>query len=65
MATPDRVALTCYLGTALPIVVVVTTIGVETGRLSSPTAAALVTAAMASVLAFPIAARRARPNAVD
>ena len=64
MAAGDRLALTCYLGTALPLVVVVTTIGVQTGRLSSPTAAALVTAAMVSVLVFPMAAGRARRDAV-
>jgi Kef-type K+ transport system membrane component KefB len=56
----DRAALACYLATELPLVVVVTTIGVETKRLSSSTAAALVTAAMVSVLVYPLAAGRLR-----
>jgi Kef-type K+ transport system membrane component KefB len=63
MAWSDRAALACYLGTALPLVVVVTSIGVQTGRLSSSTAAALVTAAMVSVLLFPLAAARLRQRA--
>ena len=65
MARRDRVALTCYLGTALPLVVVVTTIGVQTGRLGSATAAALVASAMVSVMVFPLAADRARTNAIS
>ncbi|MET0324028.1 MAG: cation:proton antiporter, partial [Ilumatobacteraceae bacterium] len=65
MAARDRLALSYYLGTALPLVVVVTTIGVKTGRLGSATAAALVTAAMVSVMAFPLAAQRARAGASD
>jgi Kef-type K+ transport system membrane component KefB len=60
MAWSDRAALACYLGTQLPLVVVVTSIGVQTGRLSSSTATALVAAAMASVLLFPLAAARLR-----
>ncbi len=64
MPARERMALACYLGTALPLVVVVTTIGVETDRLKSSTAAALVTAALASVLVFPlVAARLAREPA--
>jgi Kef-type K+ transport system membrane component KefB len=63
MGWSDRAALACYLGTALPLVVVVTSIGVQTGRLSSSTAAALVTAAMLSVLVFPLAAARLRRRA--
>jgi Kef-type K+ transport system membrane component KefB len=64
MPARERVALAGYLGTALPLVVVITTIGVETDRLKSSTAAALVTAALASVLVFPLmAARLAREPA--
>ena len=63
MGWSDRLALACYLGTALPLVVVVTSIGVQTNRLSSSTAAALVTAAMVSVLVFPLAAARFRRSA--
>jgi len=57
--------LAFYLATQLPLVVVIAAIGVETDRLSPSTAAALVAAAMVSVLAYPmIAARlRQRPSA--
>ena len=56
----DRLALACYLATELPLVVVITGIGVSTGRLKSSTAAALVAAAMVSVLTLPLAAARFR-----
>jgi Kef-type K+ transport system membrane component KefB len=51
-------ALALYASTALPLVVVITNIGVSNGWLSSATAAGLVGAAMLSVLAFPLAAGR-------
>jgi len=57
---PDRLALSFYLATELPLVVVITGIGVETGRLSTATAAALVAAAMVSVLIMPLAAAHLR-----
>ena len=60
----DRLALCCYLATELPLVVVITGIGVETGRLSTATAAALVAAAMVSVLTLPLAAARLRGERV-
>jgi Kef-type K+ transport system membrane component KefB len=65
MPMRDRAALAFYLATQLPLVVVIAAIGVETDRLSPSTAAALVAAAMVSVLAYPmIAARlRQRPTA--
>ncbi len=56
----DRVALAFYLATELPLVVVITTIGVTTGRLNSGKAAALVTAALLSVLIYPMVAARLR-----
>jgi Kef-type K+ transport system membrane component KefB len=56
----DRLALVCYLATELPLVVVITDIGVQTGRLRSSTGAALVAAAMVSVLTFPLVAARLR-----
>jgi len=53
---------------ALPLVVAITSIGVETGELASDTAASLVGAAMLSVLIFPVLAvgllRRAPEEAV-
>jgi Kef-type K+ transport system membrane component KefB len=56
----DRSAFAFYLATELPLVVVITTIGVKTGRLNSGKAAALVTAALLSVLAYPMIAARLR-----
>ena len=67
--TRDRLAMACYLSTQLPLVVVITGIGVETGRLKSGTAAAAVGAAMISVLVFPLLANRLHhptvPSPVD
>jgi Kef-type K+ transport system membrane component KefB len=55
--------------TALPLVVVITNIGVQTDRMTSANAAALVGAAMASVLVYPQVAaallRRARPTSAE
>ncbi|WP_031077559.1 cation:proton antiporter [Streptomyces sp. NRRL WC-3742] len=59
----DRTALGLYGATALPLVVVITTIEVDAGHLRSSTAAALVGAGMLSVLAFPLAAQRVRGGA--
>ncbi|MER7753450.1 cation:proton antiporter [Kitasatospora sp. NPDC097643] len=56
----DRAALGLYGSTALPLVVVITTIEVDEGHLPSSTAAALVGAGMLSVLAFPLLAQRVR-----
>jgi Kef-type K+ transport system membrane component KefB len=60
----DRVPLALYSATALPLVVAITTIGLETGHMRSDTAAALVGAAMVSVLVFPLAALTIR-RAID
>jgi len=57
---PDRLAIACYLSTELPLVVVITRIGVVTGRLPSGKAAAMITAAMLSALVFPLVAGRLR-----
>ncbi|MEV6979355.1 cation:proton antiporter [Kitasatospora sp. NPDC093806] len=56
----DRAALGLYGATALPLVVVITTIEVDAGHLPSSTAAALVGAGMLSVLCFPLTAQRLR-----
>ncbi|HEY8471703.1 MAG TPA: cation:proton antiporter [Natronosporangium sp.] len=53
----ELVGLSLYGSTALPLVVVVTGVGVAKGWLSSATAAGLVGAAMLSVLVFPLVAR--------
>ena len=56
----DRVALGFLGATALPIIVAVTAIGVDTEAISSGTAAALVGAGMLSVLLFPLIATALR-----
>ncbi|MFF2039160.1 cation:proton antiporter [Kitasatospora sp. NPDC058170] len=56
----DRAALGLYGATALPLVVVITTIEVDAGHLPSSTAAALVGAGLLSVLLFPLLAQRLR-----
>ncbi|WP_327355917.1 cation:proton antiporter [Streptomyces sp. NBC_01304] len=56
----DRRALTLYASTALPLVVAITTIGLDDGALKSSEAAALVGAAMVSVLVFPLLALKLR-----
>jgi Kef-type K+ transport system membrane component KefB len=58
---PDLLRLGLYGSTALPLVVVITQLGVTNGWLTSATAAGLVGAAMLSVLVFPLAARPSRP----
>ncbi|MFF0445214.1 cation:proton antiporter [Streptomyces sp. NPDC004609] len=56
----DRRALTLYASTCLPLVVAITTIGLDGKFISTGEAAALVGAAMVSVLAFPLLALRLR-----
>ncbi|MFF9623683.1 cation:proton antiporter [Streptomyces griseosporeus] len=56
----DRRALTLFASTCLPLVVAITTIGVEQKVLGSDEAAALVGAAMLSVLLLPLLAMRLR-----
>ncbi|MFC8130828.1 cation:proton antiporter [Streptomyces sp. NPDC057302] len=59
----DRRALTLYSSTCLPLVVAITTIGLDEGALQKGEAAALVGAAMVSVLVFPLLALRVRARA--
>ncbi|MFF1709993.1 cation:proton antiporter [Streptomyces sp. NPDC058268] len=64
----DRRALTLYSATALPLVVAITTIGLADKALTAGEAAALVGAAMVSVLVFPLLALRLRarsPRVLD
>ncbi|MET9951511.1 cation:proton antiporter [Streptomyces sp. NPDC006339] len=56
----DRAGLVLYGSTALPLVVAITTIGVDDKALAAGEAAALVGAAMVSVLVFPLLALRLR-----
>jgi Kef-type K+ transport system membrane component KefB len=52
-----RAALAFYSATELPLVVAITTVAIETGKMKSSTAAGLVGAAMLSTLIFPFAGR--------
>ncbi|MFJ6567989.1 cation:proton antiporter [Streptomyces sp. NPDC091292] len=56
----DRKALPLFASTCLPLVVAITTIGVDQKVLGKDQAAALVGAAMISVLVFPLTAMRLR-----
>ena len=49
----DRAALAFYSATELPLVVAITTIAIDTGKMRASTAAGLVGAAMLSTLVFP------------
>ena len=49
----DRVALAFYCATELPLVVAITTIAIDAGKMRPSTAAGLVGAAMLSTLIFP------------
>ena len=61
----DRLPFALYAGTALPLVVAITEVGLATGRMQTDSAAALVGAAVFSVLIFPLVAlavrRRTQP----
>jgi Kef-type K+ transport system membrane component KefB len=63
-AARERAALALFSATQLPLVVAITTIGVQTDRMHAATAAALVGAAMLSTLLYPLVgthlARQAR-----
>ncbi|QEU80529.1 cation:proton antiporter [Streptomyces subrutilus] len=54
----DRSALVLFGSTALPLVVAITTMGVQAGKVTAGEAAALVGAGMLSVLLFPLAGLR-------
>jgi Kef-type K+ transport system membrane component KefB len=56
----DRLGAAVYASTALPLIVVITGIGLQDGELREATAAALVGAGILSVLIFPLAATRIR-----
>jgi Kef-type K+ transport system membrane component KefB len=56
----DRTALALLASTALPLIVAITTIGLDTGRMRPGNATALVAAGMLSVLAFPVVASQLR-----
>ncbi|MFJ6796588.1 cation:proton antiporter [Streptomyces sp. NPDC091268] len=56
----DRAALVLFGSTALPLVVAITTLGVQDGKVAPGEAAALVGAGMLSVLVFPLVGLRLR-----
>ncbi|MFJ4774944.1 cation:proton antiporter [Streptomyces sp. NPDC088762] len=56
----ERSALVLFGSTALPLVVAITTLGVEDGKVEPGEAAALVGAGMLSVLVFPLVGQRLR-----
>ncbi|MET7358301.1 cation:proton antiporter [Streptomyces sp. NPDC005562] len=56
----DRTALLLHGSTCLPLVVAITTLGLDNGTITTGEAAALVGAAMVSVLVFPLLALRLR-----
>jgi Kef-type K+ transport system membrane component KefB len=58
LGTTGRNALALFASTQLPMVVVITSIGVSTGAIKPSTAAAMVTAGVLSVLIFPLIALR-------
>lgn len=58
----DKRAIALFCATGLPIIVAVTSIGVDAGLLAETTAAALVGAGMVSVLLFPLVALAQRPT---
>jgi Kef-type K+ transport system membrane component KefB len=58
LARAGRNALALFASTQLPMVVVITNIGIQTGAIKTSTAAALVTSGMLSVLIFPLIALR-------
>jgi Kef-type K+ transport system membrane component KefB len=59
----DRAALAFYSATELPLVVAITTIAVDAGKMRTSTAAGLVGAAMLSTLVFPFAGLALRKGA--
>jgi hypothetical protein len=63
LARWDLPPLALYSATALPLVVAITELGVSIGRMRRENAAALVGAAMLSVLIFPLAALALRVRA--
>ena len=65
LGRPDRAALALFASTCLPLVVAITTIGVDQRLIGSDEAASLVGAAMISVLVLPLLAMRIRGAGAD
>ena len=60
LAPADRLPFALYSATGLPLIVIITEIGVSSGLMPQDRAAVLVCAGMISVFLFPILARRVR-----
>jgi Kef-type K+ transport system membrane component KefB len=56
----DRIPFAFYSATSLPLIIAIAELGVQTGRMESDNATALVGAGMLSLLVFPIIAMIAR-----
>jgi len=65
LSVRDRAALAFYSATELPLVVAITTIAIDGGKMRPSTAAGLVGAAMLSTLVYPFVAMALRKDAVD
>jgi Kef-type K+ transport system membrane component KefB len=65
LAARDRMALAFYCATELPLVVAITTIAIDDGKMKASTAAGLVGAAMLSTLIFPFVAMALRQRSAD
>ncbi len=63
LAPADKLPFALYSATGLPLIVIITEIGVSSGLMAPDRAAVLVTAGMISVLLFPVLAGRARQRA--
>jgi Kef-type K+ transport system membrane component KefB len=63
LALRDRAALAFYCATELPLVVAITTIAIDAGKMRSSTAAGLVGAAMLSTLIYPFVGLALRRDA--
>ncbi|MDD4915418.1 MAG: cation:proton antiporter, partial [Methylococcales bacterium] len=60
LAEKDRLPFALYSATGLPLIVIITEIGVSSGLMTADRAAVLVSAGMISVLLFPLFAERIR-----
>ncbi len=60
LAAEDKLPFALYSATGLPLIVIITEIGVSSGLMAPDRAAVLVSAGMISVMLFPILAGRAR-----
>lgn len=60
LAPEDKLPFALYSATGLPLIVIVTEIGVSSGLMAPDRAAVLVSAGMISVLLFPVLARKTR-----